>query len=60
MSVVFIKFPFAFTNDGKRLNIREIEGSVRVGTLIEEIEGKYRVAGVTNDSECVSGVCPIR
>lgn len=60
MSIVHIQFPFAFTDNGKRLNVKEIEGSVRVGTVIEEIEGKYRVAGVTNDSDCVTGVCPIR
>ena len=58
--VEFIQFPFAFTNDGKRINIKEVEGSVRVGSKIEEVEGKYRVIGSSNDSECVSGVCPIR
>jgi|BioPla2DNA2_1021312.scaffolds.fasta_scaffold100509_1 hypothetical protein len=60
MSIVFIQYPYVFTNNGKRLNINEIAGHIKVGAMIEEVEGKYKIVGNYNDSECVSGVCPIR
>lgn len=60
MRIDFIHYPYAFTNDGRRIDIREIEGHPQVGVLLEIVEDKYRVVGILEDSECVGGVCPVR
>lgn len=60
MNVVFIAYPYAFTADGKRVDIRHIEGTVRVGANLQESDGKFKVICNTMDSDCVSGQCPVR
>ncbi|MDO9518438.1 MAG: hypothetical protein Q7J10_10400 [Methanosarcinaceae archaeon] len=60
MKIDFIHYPYAFTNDGKRIDVREIEGHPHVGVVIEIVGDKYRVAGISDESDCVSGVCPIK
>jgi len=60
MKIDFIHFPYAFTNDGKRIDVRDIEGNPHVGVVLEVVNDKYRVKGISNDSDCVGGVCPIK
>ena len=33
MKIDFIHFPYAFTNDGRRIDVREIEGQPHVGVV---------------------------
>lgn len=60
MKIDFIHYPYAFTNDGKRIDVREIEGNPHVGVVLEVVNDKYRVKGIADDSDCVGGVCPIK
>jgi len=60
MKINFIHYPYAFTNDGKRIDVREIEGNPHVGVVLEVVNDKYRVKAISNDSDCVGGVCPIK
>jgi len=60
MKIDFIHYPYAFTNDGKRIDVREIEGHPYVGVVLELVDNKYRVKGISDDSECVGGACPIK
>jgi len=60
MKIDFIHYPYAFTNDGKRIDVREIEGHPHVRVVLELVDNKYRVKGISEDLECVGGVCPIK
>jgi hypothetical protein len=63
MKIVHIQPPYVFTDDGKRIEIDEIRGFPRVGQELrfdEKAGHSYDILAITNDSECVSGVCPIK
>ena len=52
---------FAFTDDGQRVHVKDIEGRVRHGAVLKPQEnGKFLVMGANDNEDCVGGVCPIR
>ncbi|MBN2794235.1 MAG: hypothetical protein JXR88_02430 [Clostridia bacterium] len=57
MKIEFIHYPFVFTDAGTRHNISEIKGTPRVGAMLDE---DLNVMFNAEDSDCVSGVCPIK
>jgi len=60
LKIDFIDYPYAFTNDGRRIDVREIEGHPYVSVVLELVDERYRVKGISEDSECVGGACPIK
>lgn len=60
MKVTHIYFPFAFTDSGDRVDIRLVDGTVSKGSDLVLNNGVYSVSFASSDSECVSGVCPVR
>ena len=57
MKIDYINYPWVFTDTGKRYLIKEIKGTPRVGAVLDE---ELKVLSNSNDSDCVSGVCPIK
>ena len=57
MKIEFINYPYVFTNEGTRHNISEIKGTPRVGSFLD---ASLNVLSQSMDSDCVSGVCPIK
>ena len=57
MKIEFIKAPYIYTDDGKRIEISKLKGIPRVGSELSE---DMRVLNNTSNSDCVSGVCPIK
>lgn len=57
MKIEFINVPYVFTDAGTRHEIREINGTPRVGAMLDE---QLNVLNNTVDSDCVNGVCPIK
>jgi len=45
MNIAMINYPFIFTSCGKRLNINEVSGDKKEGSIIELVDGKYKVTG---------------
>lgn len=61
MQIVHIQYPHVITDTGEKIDIANIEGMVMKGRGLElQDNGVYKVLVNTNDSECVSGVCPIK
>jgi hypothetical protein len=64
VQVVYIQYPHVYTDDGQRIQIENIEGHPKIGSeLINApvtFDKLWIVQAVTSDSECVSGVCPIK
>jgi hypothetical protein len=67
MKIVHIQYPYVITDEGQRIDIDAIHGTPKVGSELVEDEfelgganGYYNILAVTSDSECVSGVCPVR
>lgn len=56
-SIAYINPPFVFTAQGKRHELKDIQGTPRVGAVIDDT---LTIVGNANDSECVGGVCPIK
>jgi hypothetical protein len=52
MKIEFINYPFVFTDDGRRLHINELNGTPRVGSLIDE---EMNIVSGNNDDGCVGG-----
>lgn len=57
MKIEFIAYPYVFTDEGTRHHIKEITGTPRVGSELDE---ELTVMNNTANSDCVGGVCPIR
>lgn len=57
MKIEFINYPYVFTDEGTRHNIGEIKGIPRVGSVLDE---SLNVLSQDVDSDCVSGVCPVK
>ena len=57
MKIEFINYPYVFTDAGTRHEIKEIKGTPRVGALLD---AELNVLGNSMDTDCVSGVCPIK
>jgi len=57
MKIEFINYPYVFTDEGTRHNISEINGTPRVGSVLDEA---LNVMSQDVDSDCVNGVCPIK
>ena len=60
MKIEYINFPAVYTDDGQRIEVKDIVGTPRVGSDLIEEEGKCIVQAVSVDTECVNGVCPVR
>lgn len=71
MKIIHIQYPYVITDTGQQVDIDAINGHAKLGAELEEefFEGKekgqyasgyYNILAVTSDSECVSGVCPVR
>lgn len=57
MKIEFINHPFVFTDAGTRHEISEIKGTPRVGAVLDD---ELNVLSSAMDTDCVSGVCPIK
>jgi hypothetical protein len=57
MKIEFIAHPYVFTDKGTRHNIKEIKGTPRIGSELDE---ELNVLSTSSNAECVNGVCPIR
>ncbi|BES65001.1 hypothetical protein SANA_14400 [Gottschalkiaceae bacterium SANA] len=57
MKIEFINHPYVFTDAGTRHEIKEIHGIPRVGAVLD---ADLNVLGSSMDTDCVSGVCPIK
>lgn len=57
MKIEFINFPYVFTDAGTRHDIKEINGTPRVGAMLDE---NLNVLNNAVDSDCINGVCPIK
>lgn len=57
MKIEFINYPYVFTDEGTRHEISEINGTPRVGAMLDE---ELNVLNNAVDSDCVNGVCPIK
>lgn len=57
MKIEFINYPYIFTDNGKRLNISEVNGTPRVGAMLDD---QLNVLNQAQDSDCISGVCPVK
>ena len=57
MKIEFIAYPYVFTDQGTRHHIKEISGTPRVGSELDE---ELKVLSSTSNSDCVGGACPIR
>jgi hypothetical protein len=65
MKIVHIQYPYVITDEGTQIPIMEINGHPKIGSELTANENssatrRYEIAAVTSDSECVSGVCPVR
>jgi hypothetical protein len=57
LKIDYIYPPFIFTDNGKRILIKDLKGTPRIGAeLSEDLE----VIGTIDNGECINGVCPIR
>ena len=57
MKIEFINYPFVFTDEGTRHNISEINGTPRVGAMLDN---QLNVLNNAVDSDCINGVCPVK
>jgi len=57
MKIEFINHPYVFTDAGTRHEIKDIKGTPRVGAVLDE---NLNIVGSDVDTDCVSGVCPIK
>jgi len=57
MKIEFIAHPYVFTDKGTRHHIKEIKGTPRIGSELDE---ELNVLNSNANSDCVNGVCPIR
>lgn len=57
MKIVHVAYPYVITDKGTRHHVKEIKGTPRVGSEIDE---ELNVLNNTANSDCVGGVCPIR
>jgi hypothetical protein len=57
MKIEFIAYPYVFTDEGTRYHIKEIKGTPRVGSELDEV---LAILSNTANSDCVGGACPIR
>jgi len=60
MKIEFINYPYAYTDTGERIEIKDISTQPNVGDQLEMVGEKYKVMASSADSDCVSGVCPIK
>ena len=58
--IEMIIYPWAYTKCGKRIRVAGILGNPSVGATIEGSGDKWKVKGISNDSDCPNGVCPIK
>lgn len=57
MKIEFISYPFVFTDEGTRHEIKDITGTPRIGSELDE---QLNVVSSVVNTDCVAGVCPIR
>lgn len=57
MQIETIVYPYVYTDTGQRYHVSEFPVTPKVGAMIDE---NLNVIGNANDSECVSGVCPVK
>jgi len=57
MIIEFINYPYVFTDTGARHLIKDIKGIPVVGSTLDD---DLNVTSKTSDSDCVSGVCPVK
>jgi len=57
MKIEFITYPYVFTDEGTRHHVSDISGTPRVGSELDE---QLNVLNSIANSDCISGVCPIR
>ena len=61
ITIQHIDYPFVFLSNGERVRVSDFKESPRVGaTVTKTVDGMYAIKGVSNDSDCVNGVCPIK
>ena len=50
-----------YLSDGEKLNVKDFFDTPKVGYGVETLHDiGYRCIAIGDDSECVSGVCPVR
>jgi len=57
MKIVHVQHPYVFTDTNERFEFKEINGTPRVGSELDE---ELNVLNNTTNTDCVGGVCPIR
>lgn len=57
MKIEFISYPFVFTDEGTRHHVKEITGTPRVGSELDE---NLQVISANVNVDCVGGACPVR
>lgn len=61
MKIEFIRYPIVITDDGKEIEVEKIAGHPKVGSELSlSTDGTYKILAITSNSDCVSGVCPVR
>ena len=60
MKIDAIIYPHVFTDDGKRLEIKQFINQPRIGDLVQTNLGNYESIPQGDSSDCPSGVCPIK
>jgi len=60
MKIDYINPPWVFTDNGKRINMSEIIGQVRIGCTLGEDGERFKVTGNLADENCLNGVCDLK
>ena len=60
MRVIAIKYPVVIMEDGKGFLVNSFEKQPVIGASYKLKDGKLIITGNSIDSDCVSGVCPIK
>ena len=60
MKAVAINHPVVIMEDGRGFSINNFEKQPVIGASYKMQDGKLIIAGNSNDSDCVSGVCPVK
>ena len=61
MKIEYITYPYAFTDEGYRIEVDLIEGNPKVGSqVIRTIKGYKVISNTSDNNDCPNGVCPIK
>ena len=60
MKIVHIQYPDVITDGGVKIPFSMIKGTPKIGSELKPLDELYEISAITEDNECVSGVCPVR